>query len=274
MYELDFPVSFRATSYLSCDAERGPFKHPNTIALHEFHPLTPTQNGTVVIVHGYLSHAGHLSYLIRKLSEHGYTILAMDLPGHGLSSGRPGDIDDFSEYVRCLQAVHSYGVGKSLPTPYYGIGFSTGGAAFLNLIEEGYGRDYARVVLAAPLVRFPGYRLLPLLTATFQHVVPHIPTNDSDPLAAPAMPLNWVAAANRYAVRIEKAIPNSAEVLVLQGDDDDIIAWRRNLLVLENFLPNMELHIFPNGRHELYRNRTSRREAFIRTLVFFQYGTM
>jgi alpha-beta hydrolase superfamily lysophospholipase len=274
MYELDFPVSFRTTSYLSCDAERVPFKPSNAIALHEFHPLTPAQIGTVVIVHGYLSHAGHLSYLIRKLSEHGYTVLAMDLPGHGLSGGRPGDIADFSEYARCLQAVQSYGVEKSLPTPYYGIGFSTGGAAFLNLLQEGYGRDYARVALAAPLVRFPGYRVLPLFTATFQHVVRHIPTNDSDPLAAPAVPLNWVAAANRYAARIEKAAPNSTEVLVLQGDNDDIIAWRHNLSVLEDFLPNLELHIFPNGRHELYRNRRSRREAFIRTLVFFQYGAM
>ncbi len=272
MYELDFPVSYRSTSYLSCAPSGASNALPYQIAIHEFHPLGPISAGTVVIVHGYLSHAGHLSYLIRRFSEHGYAVLAMDLPGHGLSSGRPGGIDDFGEYAHCLQAVHRYGVEQAFPTPYFGIGFSTGAAAFLELLRQGYGEEYSRIALASPLIRFRGYPVLPPLTAAFRQVVPQIATDDSDPLAARTMPLSWVVAANRYAVRIERARPNPAEVLILQGNDDDIVAWRHNLSVLERFLPNARISVFTDGRHELYRRRAHRGEAFLRTLVFFEYG--
>lgn len=274
MYELDFPVRHRSTSYLSCSPVGSSMDLPYQVAVHEFHPLGPTNAGTVVIVHGYLSHAGHLSYLIRRLVEHEYAVLAMDLPGHGLSSGRPGGIDDFGEYARCLQAVHRYGVEESFPTPYFGIGFSTGGSAFLELLRQGYGAEYSRIVLASPLVRFRGYPVLPPLTAAFRQVVPQIPTDDSDPLAARTMPLSWVVAANRYAVRLERARPNPAEVLILQGNDDDIVAWRHNLSVLESFLPNAKVRVVTDGRHELYRRRANRGEAFMRTLVFFEYGDL
>jgi len=272
MYELDFPVSARKTSYLSCSPESSQHEAAYQIAVHEFHPLAARNAGTVVVVHGYLSHAGHMSYLIRRFSEHGYAVLAMDLPGHGLSGGRPGGIDDFGEYAHCLQAVHAYGVHESFPAPYFGIGFSTGGAAFLELLRQGDGQEYHRIALASPLVRFRGYPLLPPLTAAFRQVVPQIPTDDSDPLAARTMPLSWVVAANRYAARVEKAQPNSAEVLILQGNSDDIVAWRHNIAVLERFLPSSESRVFSDGRHELYRRTTSRREAFERTLVFFEYG--
>ncbi len=274
MYELDFPVSARNTSYLSCSTDTTQHEMAYQVAVHEFHPLTERKAGTVVVVHGYLSHAGHLSYLIRRLSEHGYAVLALDLPGHGLSGGRPGGIDDFGEYARCVQAVHAYGVSESFPEPYFGIGFSTGGAAFLELLQQGHGQQFRRIALASPLVRFRGYPLLPPLTAAFRQVMFQIPTDDSDPLAARTMPLSWVAAANRYAVRVEKAHPNSAEVLILQGDSDDIVAWRHNIAVLEHFLPGSEIRVFSDGRHELYRRRASRREAFERTLVFFEYGQL
>lgn len=274
MYELDFPVSRRDTNYLSCSCASSSEEPPYQIAVHEFHPLSASNAGTVVVVHGYLSHTGHLSYLIRRLSEHGYSILAIDLPGHGLSSGRPGGIDDFGEYANCLQAVHAYGVEESFPAPYFGIGFSTGGAAFLELLGQGYGEYYTRIALASPLIRFRGYPLLPPLAAAFRQVIPQIPTDDSDPLAARTMPLSWVVAANRYAVRIERALPNSAEVLILQGNQDDIVAWRHNLSVLEAFLPGSKVHILTDGRHELYRRRAHRREAFLRTLVFFEYGNL
>lgn len=272
MYDLDFPVRTRNTSYLSCSENGGHNDTAYQIAVHEFHPLTPYTSGTVVVVHGYLSHAGHLSYLIRRLTEHGYAVLAVDLPGHGLSGGRPGDINDFGEYAQCLQAVHSHGVGESFPTPYYGIGFSTGGSAFLELLRQGHGQEYRRIALAAPLVRFHNSPLVSPLTAVFRHVVSQIPTDDSDPLAARTMPLNWVAAGNRYAARIEKAPPNPTEVLILQGDTDEIVAWRHNLPILKQFLPNSQERLFVDGRHELYRRRSSRKEAFERTVVFFENG--
>jgi len=60
-----------------------------SVAAFEFHPLDPsTHNGTVWLVHGWQSHAYFMAKFVEPLQRHGYRVIAIDLPGHGRSSGR------------------------------------------------------------------------------------------------------------------------------------------------------------------------------------------
>ncbi len=57
---------------------------------------------TVITAHGYFDHCGQLGHLIKYLLEAVYAVAAFDLPGHGLSTGQRGAIDDFAQYSQVL----------------------------------------------------------------------------------------------------------------------------------------------------------------------------
>lgn len=61
-----------------------------TIAAYEFEPTTPAENlsQTVLLVHGWQSHALFMNKFIEPLQRQGNRVIAIDLPGHGSSSGR------------------------------------------------------------------------------------------------------------------------------------------------------------------------------------------
>jgi pimeloyl-ACP methyl ester carboxylesterase len=48
----------------------------------------PQPRGTVVLLHGWASRAALMSGFMEALSEAGFRTIAVDLPGHGRSSGR------------------------------------------------------------------------------------------------------------------------------------------------------------------------------------------
>ena len=97
-----------------------------TIAAHVFRPVD--RRGTLLVVHGYYDHAGIVRNIIRLGLDSGYCVAAIDLPGHGLSSGPRSSIQDFSQYGRAIgDFIRLY--GPTLPRPLILIGHSTGCAA-------------------------------------------------------------------------------------------------------------------------------------------------
>ena len=63
-----------------------------TIAAFEFSPTATSDSGnelqTVLLVHGWQSHSAFMSQFIEPLLQRGFRVIAIDLPGHGESSGR------------------------------------------------------------------------------------------------------------------------------------------------------------------------------------------
>jgi len=56
------------------------------------------------ILHGLGDHAGRYEHVGRALAERGFAAQALDLPGHGTSSGRRGHIDSWDEYRAAVSA--------------------------------------------------------------------------------------------------------------------------------------------------------------------------
>lgn len=67
----------------------------------EFPSSKPT-NDTVLCIHGTPSDARIFNYIGAKLSQAGYNVISMDLPGHGSSDGPRGDLD----FEKCLQSIN------------------------------------------------------------------------------------------------------------------------------------------------------------------------
>jgi alpha-beta hydrolase superfamily lysophospholipase len=126
-YQLKFADSVQHfTGYISAAVYQ--------IAVQAWVPAVPS--GTLFIVHGYFDHVGLYRHLIAWALQHNLTVIAFDLPGHGLSSGEPASIDDFYEYQTVLESVLSLAdSGRALasaPSPWLAVGQSTGAAILLD----------------------------------------------------------------------------------------------------------------------------------------------
>ena len=112
--------------------------------------------GSFFLIHGYYDHVGFYSNILRFLIEQGYSVLAYDLPGHGLSSGKSGTIPDFSIYTLILEDLLKVSTDK-LPEPWHAYGQSTGCAILTDcLIQRATKQQsspFKQVILSAPLIR-------------------------------------------------------------------------------------------------------------------------
>jgi pimeloyl-ACP methyl ester carboxylesterase len=61
---------------------------------------------TVLVVHGWISHAARLAAVIRALGERGLRVVAFDAPAHGRSSGRQADLKDFRDAIKAMIATY------------------------------------------------------------------------------------------------------------------------------------------------------------------------
>ncbi len=110
-------LSLDALPEILKDAEK------QTISQNEHHFQTYTWKGNetvVLLVHGWESNASRWERLIPYLKKSGSTIIALDAPAHGLSSGKEFNVPKYAEFIDI--AVQKF-------APHHLIGHSIGGAA-------------------------------------------------------------------------------------------------------------------------------------------------
>lgn len=112
--------------------------------LHRGHLLAAWSWGEgppVLLLHGWESHAGHMASFVPPLLQAGFSVWAMDAPGHGRSEGTATDAVDYGRAV--LSTVDVMGL------PHAIIGHSVGSAAALFAFSRGVAVQ-ASVHLAGP----------------------------------------------------------------------------------------------------------------------------
>ncbi|OHV08346.1 alpha/beta hydrolase [Kushneria phosphatilytica] len=242
--------------------------------------------GTVVVVHGYFDHIGLYRHLLQALLSAGWQVILWDLPGHGLSSGRRAAIDDFSDYLHCLQALTDTLKQRSMMlAPWIGIGQSTGGAILAtDALSRGDQSPWQALVLLAPLVRPRGWnraRWLHDIAGPFIRSIPRNRRPNStdpefvdflrhrDPLQAERLPMVWVRAMRRWMTRFCMLPPRSLPVLILQGEQDATVDWPWNLEVLTRRFPDARIWRDALARHHLVNEHESIRQPLFATLLDF-----
>ncbi|MFT3906251.1 MAG: alpha/beta fold hydrolase [Steroidobacteraceae bacterium] len=66
----------------------------------------PAEGATVLVVHGWISHAGRLIEVIKVLRAHGLRVVAFDAPAHGRSAGLRADIRAFQAALAAVNAAY------------------------------------------------------------------------------------------------------------------------------------------------------------------------
>ncbi|WP_059006412.1 alpha/beta hydrolase [Streptomyces specialis] len=107
-------------------AERGELTiNGRTVAVYRW----GTGERPVLLLHGWMSRASRWSPLVQALTDHGYSPVAFDGPGHGESGGRGSTVVEYRDIALRLQAEHGVNGGFAAL-----IGHSIGGlSAFFAL---------------------------------------------------------------------------------------------------------------------------------------------
>lgn len=229
-----------------------------------FRPPGQPVKGTLLHLHGYYDHGASYPSLQRLALERDYVYLAVDLPGHGLSSGERASILSFEVYSQLLGVLLEQLEQQDFPRPWLLSGFSTGGAIALEHLLEGSRFD--RMALIAPLIRPVGWKAIRRWLWLVRLFVRRLPrkfransndeaylafAHDEDPLQPRQLPLRWVSALARWVPRIERAAPVAAMPFILQGDEDTTVDWQYNLSVLHRLVPRARIELIGQGAHQL-----------------------
>lgn len=267
-YGLDFGAEFPAVRHGLGSWSSGCF----SLAVHCWQ--LPAAQSTLQLVHGYFDHVGLFARLVRFGLARGFNVVAFDLPGHGLSTGPPAEIGDFSEYRQAIADVLD--CTSFLTGPRHVIAQSTGGAATMDFLQL-EPPVFDRVVLLAPLVRPHGWgriRLAHSLLHRFVDAVPRRFAENSqdpeflafireDPLQHDAIPVCWIGALRRWLRRFLQRPPCPQPLLVLQGDNDGTVDWRYNLGQIRRHFPEARVAMLPGGRHHLVNEHEALRELLL-----------
>ncbi|MBB5174505.1 alpha/beta hydrolase [Texcoconibacillus texcoconensis] len=230
----------------------------------------------VVVAHGYLDHTGGISLLVNDLLKNGYAVYIYDQWGHGLSSGKSADLEDFQIYIDVLQTVYHDLIEYGFPAPQSAIGHSTGAAIlFHGACQRLF--DISSLILVAPLYH-------PYKWKYFQWALPFIAKQikqkkrayrknssshqylsfvESDPLQTESLHTNWLLALRQWQERISTEHFCSIPTYIIQGTKDTTVHWKENLSFFTQATSTLQIALVEGGRHQLLNERKG-----VRQLVF------
>lgn len=105
---------------------------------HNFHSYTwKGSDDVILLVHGWESNASRWKKLLSRLKKTGKTIIAIDAPAHGLSSGKEFNVPTYAEFIEL--AVQKF-------NPKIVIGHSIGGNA-IAYFQAHYNHTFEKMIL-------------------------------------------------------------------------------------------------------------------------------
>jgi alpha-beta hydrolase superfamily lysophospholipase len=228
-----------------------------------------TLAGAVVLLHGLTDSPYSLRHIARVYRDHGYVVVAIRLPAHGLVPGALTDVawEDWMAATRLAVREARRRIGPSLPL--HMVGFSNGGALALkyalDAIEDPKLARPDRLVLISPMIgitrfaRFAGFAALPSFFPAFAKAAWLGVVPEFNPFKYNSFPVN--GARQSYLVthvlqqqiaRLadEKRLDNLAPVLTFQSVIDFTVSTRAIITGLYAQLPlsGSELVLFDLNR--------------------------
>jgi len=251
------------------------------IVLQTFMPKSA--KATVFIFHGYYDHVGIYQHLIRFLLQSGYAVVIYDMPGHGLSTGRPTAIQSFEQYQDAMNSCLAVCKGH-VAQPYHCVGQSTGGAVLIDRLikEREENKTFDKVVLLAPLIRPKGWESIGLIHSAIKPFFKiwhrSFSTNSSDlsfvkflkehdPLQSKWMAVNWITALKEWVPKIENGNHLQKKLLIIQGTSDGTVEWRHNIDVLKRLFQETKIAYIEGGKHHLVNESLDKRSAVFKVLL-------
>jgi acylglycerol lipase len=232
-------------------------------------------------VHGFKDHSGRFQHWAMRLVENGYGVMAIDLRGHGRSSGRRGAAAGFGSYLKDVLLLRQKAQELYDDVPHVLYGHSLGGSIVVNyLISQNY-MPHAAVITSpwftlttrpslflmafAQVARYalPGLLVRSELDPSYLSRDPNIAKEyESDPLVhnsiLPALYFDIEAHGLKASRSIYKI---NIPLLVMHGTDDQITSYKQTCSFVMNAGVRTTFKDWPGGYHEL-QNDICEKEVF------------
>ena len=273
-------------------AQDGSWRDPSTGLTLRYRSWRPSSvKAVLVILHGFGEHGGRYEALASSLALRDIWVAAPDLPGHGRSAGKRGDL---AQMARCVQQLWTMTQEIFLPaaglTRYSLFGHSFGGLlAILWTMQNP--PNLNRVVLQSPLLEvgfpIPWWKTTAAglvagwwPTATFSTsldvgALSHDPAVVQGYRADPLV--HYVMSARTYFAILaarDQALDGTAAirrpVLMLTGGEDRIVSVEAARRWFDRISGEKQQVVFPGAYHELHHE--SVREDVVRLVCDWVLG--
>ncbi len=104
--------------------------------IYQTHWSAEKPKAVVLLVHGLGEHCNRYSALGEFLQNHNYALYAIDLPGHGQSSGSAGHIDSFNSYQQAVLDYYQEIRSQYPNLPIFLLGHSMGGLISTHILLD------------------------------------------------------------------------------------------------------------------------------------------
>lgn len=263
------------------------------IATHVWVNSEATHN--MLVVPGLFDHAGLFLDVVHALLQAQYNVVTIDLPGHGLSSGPAGAINNFDEYGQLINECLTV-LSTDLPKPWHALGQSTGCAAIMNYLLRlpSAGSNVVsleKIVLLAPLLRPTHYwavRLAHRLLSSFVKRIKRSFTHNShdsafldfitqkDPLQPRFISVAWVGAmirwAEEFADKPTSGVAANVPMLIIQGTDDQTVDFEYNIPHIKSKFPACNVAYVGGAMHHLARESDIYRGQVLKNVSEFLHA--
>ena len=235
---------------------------PGRLGVNVFFPPQPSK-GTLLFVHGYLSHAVNFSYTFAYFTAKGYTVVTLDLPGHGLSTGARGDIGSFAEYGDAVALWMNWVWRQHWPGETLLMAHSLGTAACFEALGRPDTPRPDRIVFCAPLLRPVWFPALTLGDALVGWALRDLPSRFGWDgfLDGYTMPVHWFETLERWLDRLDRRPPQRLPLTIYAAGDDTVVDTWWNTAEYRRLVPNARIVVLP-GKGHLFLSNTKDRAAF------------
>ncbi len=240
--------------------------------------------GALAIVHGMGEHGGRYKHLVEYLAACGYASTALDLRGHGRSSGRRGHVDSWADYLGDLDAFLKHIREQQPGTPLFLYGHSLGSLIVLDyalrdpdharalkgIILSGFAIQPVEVAKPAAIVSAKVMsRIWPTLVMRSADLSTRLSRDPAvaaayrqDPLVSDRFTVRWGAESLKAVDSLKKRPARlDVPVLFIHGEADAIASLAGARAYFEALAsPDKSMRVFPEGLHEQH-NDISREQA-------------
>ena len=241
----------------------------------------------IIIVHGLGEHSGRYKIFEEFLKNHKVAIYALDLPGHGMSDGKKGDIKKFDRFLDYLEDVLIHVRKKNLETPITLFGHSLGGLICLSFLINRESKEIHSAIISSPWIKL-GLEVPKYLIGIQKVLVNIIPSfrlsnrinindltkdNDinykysKDQLVHDRISFRLYSEINKQIDLVkERANRIKIKTLLYHGSDDKIIS-SESVDILSLLINNNQKIIFDKAYHEPH-NDLEKKEVFKKIIKF------
>ncbi|MEO9256075.1 MAG: lysophospholipase, partial [Tepidiformaceae bacterium] len=216
----------------------------------------------LAICHGYAEHSGRYAQVAVDLNERGYVVEALDLRGHGRSSGERVTVNSYDEFWDDLDAFLDRVRGRNPGAKLFLLGHSMGGGVVTSYVLARKPR-LAGVLLSGAAMLGPRPQPAAAAAAKAPQPLPAsaisrdpaiVEAYENDPLVYRGVrsPNAAQASARAYELVQEKMGEIELPVLVMHGTDDLLVPFRGSEILFERAASrDKTLKLYPGLYHEI-----------------------